>query len=174
VTAEGASLADRIAVLRDEVLATADSGDRDPPGAEVFDAVLRTLAARAETTPGLDLALHDAVARRLAWGDTEARVLTDAREVCMRLLAASQRSLRDPGDELLVASAVAEAGSAAARIVALLVLGRVARERAAQLREELAQERLSQALVRQREELARLEGRVERARAGPDRGLPER
>ena len=154
------SLADRVAVLRDEVLATAETGDREPPGAEVFDAVLRMLAARAGASPDLDLALHDAVARRLAWGDTEAQVLADAREVCVRLLAASQRSLRDPEEELQVAAAVAEAGSAAARIVALLVLGRIARERSAQLREELAQERLGQALERQREELARLQALV--------------
>ncbi len=156
------SLADRVAVLRDEVLATADnSADREPPGSEVFDAVLRGLAVSTET--GLDLALHDAVARRLAWGDTEAKVLADAGEVCRRLLAAAQRALRDPGDELQVASAVAEAASAAARIVAMLVLGRVARERAAQLREEMAQERLGQALERQREELTRLEDAVSRA-----------
>src|SRR5690606_24356606 len=119
-----ASLPDRIAVLRDEVLATAETGDREPPGAEVFDAVLRLVAARAETSPALDLALHDAISRRLAWGDSEARVLSDAREVCVRLLSASQRALRDPREEQQVAAAVAEAGSAAARIIALLVLGR--------------------------------------------------
>ncbi|HEU5056433.1 MAG TPA: hypothetical protein VFU21_07900 [Kofleriaceae bacterium] len=157
------TLADRVAVLRDEVLATADTGEREPPGSEVFDAVLRGLATSSETTPGLDLALHDAVARRLAWGDTEAKVLADAGEVCRRMLAAAQRALRDPADELLVAAAVAEAACAAARIVAILVLGRVARERAAQLREEMAQERLGQALERQREELARLEEAVARA-----------
>jgi hypothetical protein len=156
------SLADRVAVLRDEVLATAENSvDREPPGSEVFDAVLRALAVSTET--GLDLALHDAVARRLAWGDTEAKVLADAGEVCRRLLAAAQRALRDPADELQVASSVAEAASSAARIVAMLVLGRVARERSAQLREEMAQERLGQALERQREELARLEEAVARA-----------
>ena len=157
------SLADRVAVLRDEVLATADTSEREPPGSEVFDAVLRNLSLSSETAPGLDLALHDAVARRLAWGDTEAKVLADASEVCRRLLAAAQRALRDPADELLVVAAVAEAASAAARIVAILVLGRVARERAAQLREEMAQERLGHALERQREELARLEEAVARA-----------
>jgi len=163
MSAKAPSLADRVAVLRDEVLATADTGEREPPGNEVFDAVLRGLATSSETTPGLDLALHDAVARRLAWGDTEAKVLDDANEVSRRLLAAAQRALRDPADELRVALAVAEAASAAARIVAILVLGRVARERAAQLREEMAQERLGQALERQREELARLEEAVARA-----------
>jgi hypothetical protein len=160
-----ATLADRVAVLRDEVLATADASDGEPSGSEVFDAILRTLSARAETMPGLDLALHDSIARRLAWGDGESRVLTDSRDVCRRLLAATQRALRDPGDEMHVALAAAEVGSAAARIVALLVLGRVGRERSAQLREELAHDRLGQALERQREELQRLEDRVAVAKA---------
>ncbi len=84
-------------------------------------------------------------------------MLSDAREVCRRLLAVAKRELRDPMEEMEVAEAVAEAGSAAARILIVLVLGRVARERAALLREELAQERLAQAIERQREELRRLE-----------------
>ncbi|HKE14897.1 MAG TPA: hypothetical protein VKB80_08545 [Kofleriaceae bacterium] len=212
------SLADRVAAFRDEVLAAAADGDREPPGSEVFDAVLRFLSAsgpgegasaagagrmgaaggarggakaeKTETTepspppvppgppgsaaeapppwpPGppvargqplaLDLALHDGIARRLAWQDSELRVLSDAREVCRRLLAAARRALRDPHEEMEVARAVAEAGSAAARILILLVLGRVARERAALLREELAHDRLEQAIERQRQELGRLE-----------------
>jgi hypothetical protein len=159
------TLADRVAVLRDEVLATAETADGEPRGSEVFDAILRALSSRAETTPGLDLALHDSIARRLAWGDGESRVLTDSRDVCRRLLAATQRALRDPSDEMHVAMAAAEVGSAAARIVSLLVLGRVGRERSAQLREELAHDRLGQALVRQREELLRLEDRVAAAQA---------
>jgi hypothetical protein len=114
--------------------------------------------------PGIDHALHDAIARRLAWGDSESRVLADAREVCHRLLAACRRALRDPAEEMRVAAAVAEAGSAAARILILLVLGRVARERAALLREELAQDRLLQAVERQREELGRMEEALARAR----------
>ena len=153
------SLADRIAVLGDEVLATAETGDCEPPGAEVFEAVLRNLAVPSETSVGLDLALHDSIARRLAWGESEAQVLADAREVCRRLLAAAQRSLNH-ADETRVALAVADAGSRAARIVTLLVLERAARERAALLREELAQERLGQAIERQREELAELEERL--------------
>lgn len=160
-----ATLADRVAVLRDEVLATADTTDGEPRGSEVFDAILRELSSRAETTPGLDLALHDSIARRLAWGDGESRVLTDSRDVCRRLLAATQRALRDPADEMHVAMAAAEVGAAAARIVSLLVLGRVGRERSSQLREELAHDRLGQALARQKEELARLEERVATAQA---------
>ncbi|HYU14471.1 MAG TPA: hypothetical protein VEL05_00300, partial [Candidatus Acidoferrum sp.] len=152
------------------VLATEEPDERETSGAEVFDAVERALSGRrrpASLAPGsavpsaraaeLDLALHDAIARRLAWRDSELRVLSDAREVCRRLLAVAKRELRDPMEEMEVAEAVAEAGSAAARILIVLVLGRVARERAALLREELAQERLAQAIERQREELRRLE-----------------
>ena len=59
-------LAEAVRVLRDEVLDTVQHGDRDPPGAEVFEALLRALTIGGESIPGLDLTLHDAVARRLA------------------------------------------------------------------------------------------------------------
>ncbi len=150
-------LADRVAGLRDEVLSAPDGGEREPPGSEVFDAVLRILSGPDPDASEVDLALQDGIARRLAWRDSELRVLSDAGEVCRRLLAAARRSIRDPDDEMAVARAVAEAGSAATRILTLLVLGRIARERAALLREELAHQRLGQAIERQREELARLE-----------------
>jgi len=61
-----ADLTEAVRVLRDEVLDTVHHGDRDPPGAEVFDALLRALTIGGESVPGLDLTLHDAVARRLA------------------------------------------------------------------------------------------------------------
>jgi hypothetical protein len=189
---DGPSQAERVMGFREEVLAAA--GDSDAPGPEVFDAVLRILAARARpdgTAPAaadqptvtdrirpapasrrrpassdLDLALHDAIARRLAWRDSELRVLGDAREVSRRMLAAARRALTEPADEMEVARAVAEAGAAAERILIGLVLGRVARERAALLREERAQDRLTEALSRQRDELARLEKALAAARAG--------
>ncbi len=144
-------------VLRDEVLDTVEVGDRDPPGAEVFDAVIRALVAYGESTPGLDLTLHDAVARRLAWGDTESVVLADADSVRVRLIAAAQRAFREPAEELLVLEVTAEVACAASRIVALAAVGRAGRERAARLREELAQRRLGEALARQKEETRRLE-----------------
>jgi hypothetical protein len=161
-----ATLADRVAAFRDEVLAAA-TGDREPPASEVFDAVVRTLSrGRAASASEVDLALHDAIARRLAWGDSEIQILADGRDVCSGLLDAARRALRDPDEEMDVAVAVAEAGSAAARILLLLVLGRIARERAALLREELAQERLARAIERQRDELARLRRSVDKARRG--------
>jgi hypothetical protein len=156
----GPALVDRVAALRDQVLAGEDDGDREPPGSEVFDAVLRILSRGV--AGDADRVLHESIARRLAWRDSELRVLTDVGDVCRRLLAAAHRSLRDPDEEMEVAQAIAEAGSAAARILIHLLVGRLARERAALLREELSHERLGQALERQKEELARLE----RARRG--------
>ncbi|HWM87933.1 MAG TPA: hypothetical protein VNO33_18895 [Kofleriaceae bacterium] len=158
------TLAERVAALRDEVLSGSDPAPdagqldrREPSGSEVFDAVIRLLSGGSRASAEVDLGLHDGIARRLAWRDGEMRILGDAREVCRRILSAARRALRDPDEEMEVAQAVAEAGTAAARILTLLVLGRVARERAALLREELAHERLGQATERQREELARLE-----------------
>ena len=56
-------LVEAIKVLRDEVLDTVEHGDREPPGAEIFDALLGALTVGGESVPGLDLTLHDAVAR---------------------------------------------------------------------------------------------------------------
>jgi len=40
-------LIEAVSVLRDEVLDTVEHGDRDPPGAEVFEALLRALSMAA-------------------------------------------------------------------------------------------------------------------------------
>ena len=151
-------LADRLLSLRDEVLDSA--GGPDSSG-EVFAAIIRQLAARGDTSPGLDLTLHDALSRRLAWGEAEAAVLADSDAVCRALMAAVQRAIRDPLDEMVVIETIAEVGCAAARIIALAAVGRGARERASQMREELAQNRLRQALERQREEIEKLEAALE-------------
>ena len=153
-------LAERVMVLRDEVLAEAQaSGDRDLGGAEIFDAVVRAVAAHGDTSPGLDLTLHDAISRRLAWGDRESAVLVDADAVCERLCAAAQRAFRDPAEELLVVEIATEVASAAARVVAVAAIGRLSRERSARLREEMTQRRLKDELARQESELARIHGR---------------
>ncbi|MCA9676086.1 MAG: hypothetical protein H6709_19985 [Kofleriaceae bacterium] len=152
-------LADRINVLRDEVLDTVEQGDRDLPGAEVFEAVVRQLAALGDSSghAGIDLTLHDAIARRLAWGDTEEAVLGDADRVFERLVKAVQRALRDPDDQIAVLETASDVLTAAARIVALSAVGRAGRDRSARLREELAQRRLREALTEQQTTLARLE-----------------
>jgi hypothetical protein len=149
---------ERLMVLRDEVLDAVGRGDGDPPGAEIFDAVVRGVLARDDTTPGLDLTLHDAIARRLAWGDGEAQVVRDAEDIFSRLVAAARRSLRDPGEEAVVIEVAAEVVTSTSRIVAVAAASRSARERTGRLREELAQKSLREILARQREVLARLDG----------------
>src|ERR1051326_5870440 len=101
-------LIEAVRVLRDEVLDTVRHGDRDPPGAEVFQALLRALSIGGESVPGLDLQLHDSVARRLAWGDSVEGVLADSEMVFDRLMVAVERALRDPADRMVVIEAATQ------------------------------------------------------------------
>ena len=156
------ALADRIQVLRDEVLATAERGDRDSPGAEVFDALIRHLTV-TESGAGIDLMLHDAIARRLAWGDAEEAVLGDAGDVFARLMPACARALRDPDEQMAVTEAAGDILTSVARIVALAAVGRAGRDRAARTREELAQRRLRDALTEQQSTLVRLQKEIKDA-----------
>ena len=150
-------LIEAVSVLRDEVLDTVEHGDRDPPGAEVFQALLRALSIGGESVPGLDLQLHDSVARRLAWGDTVEAVLADAEMVFDRLMIAVDRALRDPADRMVVIEAATQVAVTVARVVALAAVGRASRDRAARLREELAQRQLREVLEKQRASIVRLE-----------------
>src|SRR5574338_145304 len=109
-------LVEAISVLRDEVLDTVEHGDRDPPGAEVFDALLRALTIGGESVPGLDTTLHDAVTRRLAWGDSEEVVLADAEMVFDRLMIAVERALRDPADRMGVLEAATQDAVSVTRV----------------------------------------------------------
>jgi hypothetical protein len=154
------SLAERVLVLRDEVLQTAEHGDHSPPGAEVFDAIIGCLASYDATDPGLDLALHDALSRRLAWGDDEIALLGEADTVAERVKTAAVRALRDPVEQAVVAEATTEVSCTAARIIATAARGRAASERAALLREEALRNRLREALARQDEEIGRLSGKL--------------
>jgi len=147
-----------VRVLRDEVLATAEHGDRDPPGAEVFDALLRALQIGGDAnSSALDLGLHDAVTRRLAWGDSEETQLADAEMVFDRLMMASERAFRDPADRMVVIEAATQVAVTVARVVSLAAVQRAARDRAARLREELAQRQLRDVIGKQRASLVRLE-----------------
>jgi len=150
-------LIEAVSVLRDEVLDTVEHGDRDPPGAEVFEALLRALSIGGESVPGLDLQLHDAVTRRLAWGDSEEVVLADAEMVFDRLMVAVDRALRDPADRMVVIEAATQVAVTVARVVSLAAVGRASRDRAARLREELAQRQLKEVLEKQRSSIVRLE-----------------
>jgi hypothetical protein len=150
-------LVDRLNVLRDEVLDTVEHGDRDPPGQEVFDALVRALSSGGESLMGVDLALHDAVARRLAWGDSEEMVLVDCELVFDRLVLAVERAFRDPDDQLTVIEAATQVAVRIARVVAMAAVARAGRDRAARLREELGQRQLKAALDKQKENVTRLE-----------------
>src|SRR5205085_7300514 len=150
-------MATAVAVLRDEVLDTGEHGDRDPPGAEVFDALMRALSIGGESVPGLDLTLHDSVARRLAWGDSEEVVLQDAEMVFDRLLIAVDRAFRDPADQMVVIEAATQVAVTVARVVSLAAVSRATRDRADRLREEMSQRQLHEVLEKQKANIARLE-----------------
>ncbi|HEY5946955.1 MAG TPA: hypothetical protein VIV40_15735 [Kofleriaceae bacterium] len=150
-------LVEAVSVLRDEVLDTVEHGDRDPPGAEVFDALIRALTIGGESVPGLDLTLHDSVTRRLAWGDSEEVVLADAEMVFDRLMIAVERALRDPADRMVVIEAATQVAVTVARVVSLAAVGRASRDRAARMREEMAQRQLKEVLEKQRAAIVNLE-----------------
>ncbi|MBA3397364.1 MAG: hypothetical protein H0T89_32355 [Deltaproteobacteria bacterium] len=150
-------ITEAVAVLRDEVLDTVEHGDRDPPGSEVFDGVLRALSVGGESVPGLDLALHDAVSRRLAWGDSEEAVLADAERVFDRLCVAVERAFRDPTDQMVVIEATTQVAVTVSRVVSLAAVARASRDRAARLREEMAQRQLKEVLEKQKATIDRLE-----------------
>ena len=150
-------LVEAVGVLRDEVLETAEHGDRDPPGAEVFDALMRALSIGGESVPGLDLNLHDSVSRRLAWGDSEEVVLSDAEMVFDRLMIATERAFRDPADQMVVIEAALQVAVTVARVVSLAAVARATRDRAARLREEMSQRQLQEVLEKQKANIAKLE-----------------
>lgn len=155
-------LVEAVRVLRDEVLDTVEHGDRDPPGAEVFDGVLRALTIGGESVPGLDLALHDAVSRRLAWGDREEEVLADAERIYDRLTTAAERAFRDPSDQMVVIEAATQVAVTVARVVSLAAVARASRDRAARLREEMAQRQLKEVLEKQKASIEHLEHELRR------------
>ena len=150
-------LTEAVRVLRDEVLDTVRHGDRDPPGAEVFEALLRALSIGGESVPGLDLALHDAVARRLAWGDREEAVLADAELVFDRLMTSVDRAFRDPDDQMVVIEAATQVAVTVSRVVALAAVARAGRDRATRMREEQSQRQLKEVLEKQKATILRLE-----------------
>src|SRR5262245_5042459 len=150
-------MVEAVSVLRDEVLDTVEQGDRDPPGTEVFDALLRALAVGGESVPGLDLQLQDAVSRRLAWGDSEEVVLADVEMVFDRLMIAIERAFRDPADQMVVVEAATLVAVTVARVVSIAAVARASHDRAARLREELAQRRLQDVFEKQKASIVVLE-----------------
>ena len=156
---EKIDLAEAVRVLRDEVLDTQEHGDREPPGNEVFEAILRalTLGIAGESVPGVDLALHDAVSRRLAWGDGEEVVLADSEQVFDRLLTACERAMRDLDDRMVVIEAATQVSTNVARVVSLAAVVRASRDRSATIREDMSQRQLKEVLEKQRANIVQLE-----------------
>jgi hypothetical protein len=150
-------MTEAVRVLRDEVLDTVSHGDRDPPGSEVFEALLRALSIGGDSVPGLDLTLHDSVTRRLAWGDSEEAVLADAELVFDRLMTSIERAFRDPDDQMVVIEAATQVAVTVSRVVALAAVARAGRDRAARTREEMAQRQLKDVLEKQKAAIERLE-----------------
>ena len=146
-----------VQVLRDEVLDTVALGDRDPPGAEVFEALLRALSVGGESVPGLDLTLHDAIARRLAWGDSEESVLADAELIFDRLVTSVDRAFREASDQMVVIEAATQVAVTVSRVVALAAVARAGRDRAARMREDMSQSQLKDVLEKQKAAIQRLE-----------------
>jgi hypothetical protein len=153
-------LLESVRVLRDEVLDTVEFGDRDPPGSEFFEALMNALTIGGESVPGLDLSLHDAVSRRLAWGDSEEAVLADSEAVFDRVMVAVERAFRDPADRMVVIEAATQVAATVSRVVALAAVGRATRDKAARLREEMSQRQLKDVLDKQRSSIVRLEYEV--------------
>jgi hypothetical protein len=136
-------------------------GEREVPGTELFDATLRLLGSAAERRgdeepDDADGPMKDAIKRRLAWGDEERAILSDASAVSERLLAAARPCLVGPHEDIELSIAVTEAGASVGRVMTLALARRVARQRAAHVREERAEQRLIEALERQRSEIAEL------------------
>ncbi len=157
-----ADMTEAVRVLRDEVLDTVEHGDRDPPGTEIFDALLRALSVGGESVPGLDLTLHDSVARRLAWGDSEEAVLADAEVVFDRVMVAVERAFRDPVDQMVVVEAALQVAVTVSRVVSLAAVTRASRDRAARIREEMAQRQLKEVLEKSKQSIVRLEIELKR------------
>jgi hypothetical protein len=137
--------------LRDDVLT---------PGPDRAVAAAFLAALRHQLQSGGSAGLHDigqALTAAAARGEPEMELLAALRAARDRLLAAAERLSLAPEQSLVVRRAVTQVVCAGTRALIALVLGRVARQRAAQLREELAQSRLREALARQREELVRLQ-----------------
>ena len=84
-------------------------------------------------------------------------MLADAEMVFDRLMVAVERALRDPADRMVVIEASTQVAVTVARVVSLAAVGRASRDRAARLREEMAQRQLNEVLDKQRASIMNLE-----------------
>lgn len=143
-----ASLRDRFEVLRDESLNLSEYGN-DAPGTEVFEAVCYGLSHLGDTEPNINLSLHDALSRRLAWGEDPSTVIVDCDDVSRRILNAVQRSFPDTEESTIIVGLVTSVACAASRHLARIAVQRASKERALNRREIMVQKQLSVVLAQQ-------------------------
>lgn len=141
-------LVERVSVLRDEVLDVAGVGSSEACS-ELFDAVLSALTLGSDSIAGIDVTVQDAVARRLAWGDSETQLLIDAEWLYDRLLIASERAFADYDDQMVVIEAATQVAIMMSRALARHAVARATRDRASRIREEMAQRQLLDAVDKQ-------------------------
>ncbi len=148
------SLSERFEVLRDEALNTAEYGE-ESPGREIFDAISRRLSklevVDSDDEMEIDLSLHDALSRRLAWGEDPSAVLMDCQEVSQRILEAVRRSFSSADEAITIFAIVTVVSCAASRHLARVTVERASKEKAAVRRELMAQRQLSSVLEHQSE-----------------------
>jgi hypothetical protein len=153
------SIAPRLEVLRDEALNTAEYGP-DATGSEIFDAVVNRLITMGETEPGLNMSLHDALSRRLAWGENASTVIVDCDSVCKRLVAAVHRSFPDPEESTKIVAVITDVACTAARHIARFAVQGASKERAQHRRELMVQRQLSSALEQQEDLIQRYKSQI--------------
>jgi hypothetical protein len=155
-----AGLSERLSILRDEALNCAEFGD-EATGGEIFDAIRNQLFRSTDTDPGLDLSLHDALSRRLAWGENPAAVLVDCDAVCKRLTAAVLRSFPSPKESTKIIGIITEVACQSARHLARVAAQQTSKERALERREAMVQQQLQSVLDQQEELIRDLSGQLE-------------
>lgn len=146
------SLSERFEVLRDEALNTSEHGE-EAPGREIFDAISYRIDNLQESERAdemdIDLSLHDALSRRLAWGEDPTTVLLDCQEVSQRVLDAVRRSFSISEEAIAIIAIVTVVSCAASRHLARLSVERASKEKGKLRREMMAQRQLKAVLEEQ-------------------------
>lgn len=152
-------VAQQLAILRDEVLLTAEHGEA-PPGAAYFDAIVAAVEQREAPGQagggGDDRVLAAALDAQLALRGPDGAVLAEADATFDRLIVAVDRSLEHPADLMLVVDAACTVFAQLAAHVSRAAITRAARDRAERVRQELVVRQLEDALTEQGANLARL------------------
>lgn len=139
------TLARQLQVLRDEALNCSELGE-DAPGGEIFDTIVHRVEGQRDE---IDLSLHEALSRRIAWGENEGTIIADSDAICRRLIAAIHRSFSQPEDVSMLIAIVTDVSCAACRHIAITAAQRTGRQRARQRRESMVHGQLKTAIEQQ-------------------------